>query len=90
MCCRGETGFFRIVTSTFKDGKGDDYNLGVESDCAFGAVAGWEDAENLGIFDGPEDLEPAASSSSSGNGLIGALFGRAADVHRRMGGLVNA
>lgn len=32
----GEEGFFRIVTSKYMNGKGDDYNLAVESDCAWG------------------------------------------------------
>jgi C1A family cysteine protease len=32
----GEEGFFRIVTSKYMNGKGDDYNLSVESDCAWG------------------------------------------------------
>lgn len=34
----GENGFFRIVTSTFKGGKGDEYNLGIEKNCAYGDV----------------------------------------------------
>eukprot|EP00730_Choanoeca_flexa_P004303 TRINITY_DN11657_c0_g1_i1.p1 TRINITY_DN11657_c0_g1~~TRINITY_DN11657_c0_g1_i1.p1 ORF type:complete len:286 (+),score=63.76 TRINITY_DN11657_c0_g1_i1:1720-2577(+) len=32
----GEQGYFRIVTSKFKGGKGDDYNLAIEQDCAWG------------------------------------------------------
>lgn len=80
------------MTSTFKGGQGDKYNLGLETDCAFGAVAGWEDAANLGVFEQPDELEPAAvtASSSSSTGLMGALFRRAADVRRRMGGLASA
>ncbi|XP_070575162.1 cathepsin Z-like [Ptychodera flava] len=31
----GEQGWLRIVTSTYKGGQGDDYNLGVESMCAY-------------------------------------------------------
>lgn len=31
----GEQGWFRIVTSTYKGGKGDDYNLAIEDNCAF-------------------------------------------------------
>jgi len=31
----GEEGWFRIVTSRYKNGKGDDYNLAIEKDCAF-------------------------------------------------------
>jgi len=33
----GENGFFRIVTSAYKDG-GDKYNLGIEDDCSYGDV----------------------------------------------------
>ncbi|EGD72244.1 cathepsin Z [Salpingoeca rosetta] len=32
----GETGMFRIVTSKFKNGHGDDYNLSIEKHCSFG------------------------------------------------------
>ncbi|XP_055353389.1 LOW QUALITY PROTEIN: cathepsin Z-like [Paramacrobiotus metropolitanus] len=31
----GEHGWFKIVTSKYKNGKGNDYNLNVESDCAY-------------------------------------------------------
>ena len=31
----GEEGWFRIVTSQYKNGKGDDYNLAIETSCAF-------------------------------------------------------
>jgi len=31
----GEEGWFRIVTSRYKNGKGDDYNLAIEKYCAF-------------------------------------------------------
>ncbi|VDM40962.1 unnamed protein product [Toxocara canis] len=31
----GEKGWFRIVTSTFRGGTGNDYNMGIESDCYF-------------------------------------------------------
>ncbi|KAH9525510.1 hypothetical protein Btru_001590 [Bulinus truncatus] len=34
----GEDGWFRIVTSTFKGGKGNEYNLGIEKNCAYGDV----------------------------------------------------
>lgn len=34
----GEAGWFRIVTSTYKGGKGNDYNLGIEGDCSYGDV----------------------------------------------------
>ncbi|XP_053401697.1 cathepsin Z-like [Mercenaria mercenaria] len=32
----GEDGWFRIVTSKYMDGKGDKYNLAIESRCAYG------------------------------------------------------
>uniref|UniRef100_A0A8C9JXG6 Peptidase C1A papain C-terminal domain-containing protein n=1 Tax=Panthera tigris altaica TaxID=74533 RepID=A0A8C9JXG6_PANTA len=32
----GERGWMRIVTSTYKDGKGADYNLAIEENCTFG------------------------------------------------------
>jgi len=32
----GEDGWFRIVTSLYDNGQGDDYNLGIESQCSFG------------------------------------------------------
>lgn len=31
----GESGWFQIVTSKYKDGTGNKYNLGIETDCAF-------------------------------------------------------
>ena len=31
----GEEGWVRIVASVYKDGKGDDYILAIEQDCAF-------------------------------------------------------
>ncbi|WP_411027435.1 C1 family peptidase [Salmonella sp. s54925] len=31
----GEEGWFRIVTSTYKDGQGNASNLGIESGCVF-------------------------------------------------------
>ncbi|WIA30454.1 hypothetical protein OEZ86_000538 [Tetradesmus obliquus] len=60
----GESGFFRLVTSAFKDGNGDKYNLGIESDCAFGVVEGWEDAANLGF---PSAEEAAAEQAARMN-----------------------
>lgn len=50
----GEDGFFRIVTSAFKKGHGNKYNLGIETDCAFGVVDRWEDAANMGFPDSAE------------------------------------
>ena len=31
----GEEGWLRIVTSRYKDGKGDDHNLAIKHDCPF-------------------------------------------------------
>jgi cathepsin X len=39
----GERGFFRIVTSSFKDGKGNEYNLIIEKDCGWAVPLGWVD-----------------------------------------------
>ena len=36
----GELGFLRIVTSAYDDGRGGSYNLGIERECAYGAVDG--------------------------------------------------
>lgn len=33
---QGERGWMRIVTSTYKGGKGTDYNLAIEQQCTFG------------------------------------------------------
>jgi hypothetical protein len=59
----GESGFFRLVTSAFQDGTGDKYNLGIETDCAFGVVSGWEDAANLS-FPSAEEAAAAAEEAS--------------------------
>lgn len=34
----GESGWFRIVTSLYKNGDGDHYNLGIEKKCGYGDV----------------------------------------------------
>lgn len=49
----GESGFLRIVTSAYGNGRGNDFNLGLESDCAWGVPKGWVPAEELGF--GKED-----------------------------------
>ena len=41
----GEKGWFRIVTSTYKAGEGNKYNLGIEQDCSFAVPIlpkGWQ------------------------------------------------
>jgi cathepsin X len=59
----GEQGFFRIVTSAAMEGKGDWYNLGIESSCGWAVPAGWKAAKDLGFNDDDwEDLEPAVAS----------------------------
>ena len=37
----GEQGFFRIVTSAYKNGTGDSYNLLLEGDCGWATPSGW-------------------------------------------------
>ncbi len=43
----GEGGFFYTPTSRYQDGLGAEINLGIETDCGWGAVERWEKAENL-------------------------------------------
>lgn len=45
----GEKGMFRIVTSAYKGGRGNDYNLALESSCGFGVPGTWEMAANLDV-----------------------------------------
>ena len=35
-CFQGENGWAQIVTSMYKGGEGDHYNLGIERDCHYG------------------------------------------------------
>jgi hypothetical protein len=91
-CCAhthagGESGFFRIVTSAFEGGQGDKYNLGIETDCSWAAVAGWTDAANLEPLDDSDDEDGvsglATSLSSSAAGRLASLFERlSASVQR--------
>ena len=37
---QGESGWFKIVTSLYKNGEGDKYNLGIEENCAYGDIVG--------------------------------------------------
>ena len=54
-----EQGFFRIVTSTYKDGQGNDYNLAIEQSCGWGVPSTWKKATELG-FGAMQDLyEPS-------------------------------
>lgn len=49
----GERGFFRIVTSAYKGGRGDDYNLALERTCGWAVPGTWQSTETL------QPLEPA-------------------------------
>ena len=44
-----DEGFFKIVTSAYLGGKGNDWNLGIESGCSWATVKGWELASKLGF-----------------------------------------
>lgn len=57
----GEQGFFRIVTSAYKGGQGNKYNLAIEEGCGWAVPGQWERASNLG-FNRIRDLVPATSS----------------------------
>lgn len=37
----GERGFFRIVTSAYREGTGDEYNLIIEKDCGWAMPTEW-------------------------------------------------
>ncbi|KAK6017629.1 hypothetical protein OSTOST_16845 [Ostertagia ostertagi] len=39
----GEKGWYRVVTSTYKNGTGNEYNMGIEKDCYYADV----DVSNL-------------------------------------------
>ncbi|XP_066290988.1 cathepsin Z-like isoform X2 [Branchiostoma lanceolatum] len=36
----GESGWFKIVTSLYKNGEGNKYNLGIEENCSYGDIVG--------------------------------------------------
>ena len=57
-----ERGYFRIVTSAAMDGRGADYNLGLESDCGWAVPEGWKAAREVGFGDSEpaEKLQPSA------------------------------
>ena len=42
-------GFFRIVTSAYKGGKGNEYNLALEQQCGWALPATWERASQLDV-----------------------------------------
>lgn len=58
----GEKGFFRIVTSSAKNGAGDMYNLAIESSCGWAVPGDWKMARDLG-FDTMHDLIPPLHTS---------------------------
>ena len=53
----GEDGFFRIVTSAFRGGRGGAYNLALETGCAWAVPGDWTDAADIGFVQ--EALVPA-------------------------------
>ncbi|KAK9792697.1 hypothetical protein WJX73_004993 [Symbiochloris irregularis] len=55
----GERGFFRIVTSRFREGQGDDYNLAIERSCGWAVPGAWEAATAFGFPD-PDDADSQA------------------------------
>lgn len=73
----GERGFFRIVTSAALDGRGSDYNLGLEGDCGWAVPAGWRPARELGFGDDDELTDLRAASVRTGPGAwLAALLHR--------------
>eukprot|EP00195_Chlamydomonas_chlamydogama_P008010 CAMPEP_0202897830 /NCGR_PEP_ID=MMETSP1392-20130828/6500_1 /ASSEMBLY_ACC=CAM_ASM_000868 /TAXON_ID=225041 /ORGANISM="Chlamydomonas chlamydogama, Strain SAG 11-48b" /LENGTH=370 /DNA_ID=CAMNT_0049583581 /DNA_START=38 /DNA_END=1150 /DNA_ORIENTATION=+ len=61
----GEGGMFRLVTSAYDGGRGELYNLQVESECSYGAVSGWVEAKEKGFLPPHKPHGPAASGSGS-------------------------
>ena len=53
----GERGFFRLVTSAYKGGSGDEYNLMVEQDCGWAVPSEWVE------WDSYSDSEVAAGAA---------------------------
>lgn len=56
----GERGFFRIVTSAYKGGQGNKYNLAIEEGCGWAVPGTWERASKLG-FNAMSGIVPAST-----------------------------
>ena len=59
----GERGFFRVVTSEYRNGTGNMYNMGIERDCGWGVPEGFYKASALGF--GPPSAETLSSTGSA-------------------------
>ena len=57
----GEQGFFRTVTSAYRSGTGNSYNMGIELECGWGVPAKLASAASLG-FTG-QNITTAASET---------------------------
>ena len=55
----GEQGFFRTVTSAYRNGTGNDYNMGIELECGWGVPDRLASAASLGF------TEPKATAAAS-------------------------
>ena len=66
----GERGMFRIVTSAYKGGNGNDYNLALESACGFGVPGSWEQAASLDV--GATALREATRSAFESAKIVAA------------------
>lgn len=65
-----ERGFFRIVTSAYKDGRGDDYNLAVEEGCGWGVPSAWKQASELGFGSMEELYLPSNAEKFSRSAMV--------------------
>ncbi|GIL70709.1 hypothetical protein Vretifemale_1425, partial [Volvox reticuliferus] len=52
----GEAGFMKVVTSAYRQGNGDLYNLGIEAECSFGVPDRWVPARELGFGSDDDNL----------------------------------
>ena len=80
----GETGFFRIVTSAYRNGTGEEFNLIVEKDCGWAVPDQWRqwdsytgrpvdeaaDAVDDGVAGGSGDEDAAGAGAA--DGVLGA------------------
>ncbi|KXZ43314.1 hypothetical protein GPECTOR_94g636 [Gonium pectorale] len=62
----GEAGFMKLVTSNYKDGEGELYNLGIETECSFGVPDRWVPAKELGFGPDSDEYDGVVTLPSSG------------------------
>lgn len=79
----GETGFFRIVTSAYRNGSGEEFNLIVEKDCGWAVPDKWREWDS---YTG----RPVADEEGAAAGAGGAAAGGRGDGGADTGGALGA